>query len=201
MVLREIMPEARPRSCGNGGTGAQSAPSPAVWNGAVRLAVPGRVGCEAGLRLTYDKSSISYWLSGTTPRAEVQEVVRETLSRRLRRPVTPEETGFGSDGPGAGFALVVRFVARNAAAARAFDQLAAAAIEGIRAEEPGTLLYINHTVPDEPNVRLFYELYADRSAFEEHERQPHVRRFLAERRQYLESFEVTFLDTMSGKGP
>ncbi|MFE4970948.1 putative quinol monooxygenase [Kitasatospora sp. NPDC056651] len=100
-----------------------------------------------------------------------------------------------------GFALVVRFVAHDATAARAFDRLAEAALEGIRAKEPGTLLYLNHTVPDEPNVRLFYELYADHAAFEEHERQPHVRRFLAERGQYLESFEVTFLDTMSGKGP
>ncbi|MBV6695764.1 antibiotic biosynthesis monooxygenase [Kitasatospora aureofaciens] len=99
-----------------------------------------------------------------------------------------------------GFGLVVRFVARDAAAAHAFDELAQEALEGIRAEEPGTLVYVNHAVPDKPNVRVFYELYADRAAFEEHERQPHVRRFLAERGQYLESFEVTFLDEISGKG-
>ncbi|MFJ8478187.1 hypothetical protein [Kitasatospora sp. NPDC094011] len=55
-----------------------------------------RVGTEAGLRLSYDKSAISHWLSGTRPRADVREVVRETFSRRLGRPVTPEETGFGS---------------------------------------------------------------------------------------------------------
>ncbi|MFI9328593.1 putative quinol monooxygenase [Kitasatospora sp. NPDC052868] len=98
-----------------------------------------------------------------------------------------------------GFGLVVRFVARDAAAARAFDELAEEALEGIRSQEPGTLVYVNHTVPEEPHVRVFYELYADRAAFEEHERQPHVRRFLAERGQYLESFEVTFLDEISGK--
>ncbi|MFJ9840333.1 putative quinol monooxygenase [Kitasatospora sp. NPDC101155] len=99
-----------------------------------------------------------------------------------------------------GFGLVVRFVARDAAAAHAFDALAEAALEGIRTEEPGTLVYVNHAVSDEPHVRVFYELYADREAFEEHERQPHVRRFLAERGQYLESFEVTFLNEISGKG-
>lgn len=99
-----------------------------------------------------------------------------------------------------GFGLVVRFVARDAASAQAFDALAAEALEGIRASEPGTLVYINHAVPDEPHVRVFYELYADREAFEEHERQPHVRRFLTERAQHLESFEVTFLDAISGKG-
>ncbi|MFJ8478186.1 putative quinol monooxygenase [Kitasatospora sp. NPDC094011] len=100
-----------------------------------------------------------------------------------------------------GFGLVVRFVTRNSAAARAFDQLTEATLKDIRAKEPGTLLYVSHAVPGEPNVRVFYELYADRSAFEEHERQPHVRRFLAERGQHLESFEATFLNEISGKRP
>ncbi|MET9398739.1 hypothetical protein [Kitasatospora sp. NPDC002965] len=54
-----------------------------------------RVGGEQGLGLTYDKSSVSHWLSGARPRAEVREVVREAFARRLGRPVTPEETGFG----------------------------------------------------------------------------------------------------------
>ncbi|MEU3567204.1 antibiotic biosynthesis monooxygenase [Kitasatospora sp. NPDC036755] len=99
-----------------------------------------------------------------------------------------------------GFGLVVRFVARDAAAAHAFDELADQALDGIRAKEPGTLVYVNHAVPNEPHVRIFYELYADREAFEEHERQPHIRRFLAERAQYLESFEVTFLNEIAGKG-
>ncbi|MFB7473356.1 putative quinol monooxygenase [Kitasatospora sp. NPDC056184] len=99
-----------------------------------------------------------------------------------------------------GFGLVVRFVAHDAAAAHAFDRLARETLEQIRAMEPGTLVSINHAVPDQPRVRVFYELYADREAFEEHERQPHVRRFLAERGQYLESFEVTFLDEIDGKG-
>jgi quinol monooxygenase YgiN len=99
-----------------------------------------------------------------------------------------------------GFGLVVRFVAHDEAAARGFDELAAEALEGIRTLEPGTLVYANHAVPDEPNVRVFYELYADRAAFERHEEQPHVRRFLEERGQYLASFEVTFLDEIAGKG-
>ncbi|MEV7770356.1 antibiotic biosynthesis monooxygenase [Kitasatospora sp. NPDC086791] len=99
-----------------------------------------------------------------------------------------------------GFGLVVRFVAHSAEAARAFDQLAEKALEGIRAKEPGTVVYVNHTVPEEPDVRVFYELYADRAAFEEHERQPHVQEFLAGRARYLASFDVTFLDEISGKG-
>ncbi|MDH6575822.1 antibiotic biosynthesis monooxygenase [Kitasatospora sp. MAP5-34] len=99
-----------------------------------------------------------------------------------------------------GFGLVVRFTAHDVASARAFDELAEEVLEGIRALEPGTLLYVNHAVVDEPTVRVFYELYADRDAFEVHEQQAHVRRFLAERAQYLESFEVTFLNELAGKG-
>ncbi len=99
-----------------------------------------------------------------------------------------------------GFGLVVRFTAHDEEAATAFDRLATEALEGIRELEPGTLVYANHTVPDEPTVRVFYELYADRAAFERHEEQPHVQRFLAERAQYLSSFEVTFLNEVAGKG-
>ncbi|GAA2129906.1 hypothetical protein GCM10009760_01700 [Kitasatospora kazusensis] len=98
-----------------------------------------------------------------------------------------------------GFGLVVRFTAHDEEAAAAFDRLAAEALDGIRAHEPGTLVYVNHRVPDEPAVRVFYELYADREAFEKHEEQPHVQRFLTERGQYLESFEVTFLDELAAK--
>lgn len=98
-----------------------------------------------------------------------------------------------------GFGLVVRFTAHDEEAAAVFDRLAAEALVGIRAHEPGTLVYVNHRVPEEPRVRVFYELYADRGAFEKHEEQPYVQRFLTERAQYLESFEVTFLDELAGK--
>ncbi|MEV7779078.1 hypothetical protein [Kitasatospora sp. NPDC088351] len=67
----------------------------ATWGNDQLARAVNRVGNEAGLHLTYDKSSVSHWLSGARPRAEVQEVIRETLSRRLGRPVTPEETGLG----------------------------------------------------------------------------------------------------------
>jgi quinol monooxygenase YgiN len=99
-----------------------------------------------------------------------------------------------------GYGLVVRFTAKDEAAAAAFDALVAETLEGIQQEEPGTLVYVNHSVPDEPTVRVFYELYADQPAFEAHEAQPHVRRFLAERGQYLSSTEVTFLRDVAGKG-
>lgn len=100
-----------------------------------------------------------------------------------------------------GFGLYVRFTLRSEEAAEAFDALAAETLAGIKVHEPGTLAYVVHTVPEEPAVRVFYELYADRAAFDAHEEQPHTRRFLAEREQYLSGVEVTFLTAEAGTGP
>lgn len=99
-----------------------------------------------------------------------------------------------------GYALTVRFTTRDADAAQRFDALVARTLEGIRAE-PGTLVYVVHIPEDEPLVRVFYELYADRAAFEAHEAQEHTKRMLSEREQYLASTEVQFLHELSGKRP
>ncbi|WP_327429764.1 putative quinol monooxygenase [Streptomyces sp. NBC_01236] len=98
-----------------------------------------------------------------------------------------------------GFGLVVRFTLRDQDAATAFDDLCVGTLEGIKAQEPGTLTYVTHIPVDEPLIRVFYELYADRAAFEAHEAQPHTKRFLAEREQYLAGVEVTFLNSIAGK--
>ncbi|WP_438490716.1 putative quinol monooxygenase [Streptomyces sp. S186] len=95
-----------------------------------------------------------------------------------------------------GFALTVRFTLRDAAAAQQFDELVARTSAGIRME-PGTLVYAVHTPIEEPLVRVFYELYADQDAFQDHEEQPHTRHFLATREQFLTSTEVTFLKELA----
>lgn len=99
-----------------------------------------------------------------------------------------------------GYALAVRFTTRDADAAQQFDALVDRTLEGIR-HEPGTLAYVVHVPTDAPNDRVFYELYADEDAFQEHERQPHTRHFLKEREQYLTNTEVTFMTTRAGKQP
>ncbi|WP_320780734.1 putative quinol monooxygenase [Streptomyces sp. CRN 30] len=98
-----------------------------------------------------------------------------------------------------GLGLVVRFLLASDEAAAAFDDLCARTMEGIEEHEPGTLVYVRHTPPEEPLTRVFYELYADREAFEAHEAQEHVRHFLSERGQYLAGTEVIFLDAIDGK--
>ncbi|MDI3423762.1 putative quinol monooxygenase [Streptomyces luteolus] len=97
-----------------------------------------------------------------------------------------------------GFGLVVRFTLREGAN-DAFDALTAKTLEGVRAAEPGTALYLTHRVPDEPSVRVFYELYEDRAAFEAHEAQPYVQHFLRERERYVARTEVTLLSAIDGK--
>ncbi|MFF1732450.1 putative quinol monooxygenase [Streptomyces sp. NPDC058247] len=98
-----------------------------------------------------------------------------------------------------GYGLVVRFALSGEGAATSFDELCDQTLEGIKAKEPGTLAYVIHVPHGEPLVRVFYELYADRAAFEAHESQPHTKRFLAEREQYLVGTEVTFLDAINSK--
>jgi quinol monooxygenase YgiN len=69
--------------------------------------------------------------------------------------------------------------------ARGFDELVDRTVREIGENESGTLAYLVHDVSDAAASRVFYELYRDREAFDEHERQPHVKRFLTERGAYL----------------
>jgi quinol monooxygenase YgiN len=63
-----------------------------------------------------------------------------------------------------------------------FDRLAEEAAEYVRTGEPDTLVYVIHLVPNAPLQRIFYEIYRDRPAFDSHESQPYMQRFVAERR-------------------
>jgi quinol monooxygenase YgiN len=95
------------------------------------------------------------------------------------------------------FGLVVRFDLKPHFA-EAFDQLVEGTVRQIRESEPGTLAYLVHGVSDAPASRVFYELYRDKDAFEVHERQPHVKHFLAERGAYLVSDPVVWWLSPSG---
>jgi len=98
------------------------------------------------------------------------------------------------------FGLVVRFTLKDGVAAD-FDRLVEMTVSEIHQHEPGTLIYAAHEVEGEPNVRVFYELYRDRSAFDDHERQAHTRRFLTERERYLSGPpQVDFLALQTAAG-
>jgi quinol monooxygenase YgiN len=97
------------------------------------------------------------------------------------------------------FGLVVRFTLRPGHE-REFDKLVAATVAEIEQHEPGTLLYIAHLVDDDPQTRIFYELYRDKAAFEAHEEQPHVQHFLAEREWLVDRVEVDRLSPRAYAG-
>ncbi len=63
-----------------------------------------------------------------------------------------------------------------------FDRLAEQTAEQVRTGEPDALVYVIHLVPNAPMQRIFYEIYRDRAAFDAHESQPYMQRFVAERR-------------------
>jgi quinol monooxygenase YgiN len=98
------------------------------------------------------------------------------------------------------FGLCVRFTCKDQASAEAYDRLVAETVEGIKAHEPGTLVYAAHTVKGQPLQRVFYELYQDEEAFHAHEAAPHTRRFLEQRDLYVTSTEVDWLTLQTGKG-
>ena len=91
-----------------------------------------------------------------------------------------------------GYGLVVRFHLKPGAA-EGFDQLVSETVPEIAKHESGTLVYTVHRVDSDPGQRIFYELYADKAAFDAHEAQPHTLRFLEARGQYLASYEVDFV--------
>jgi|tagenome__1003787_1003787.scaffolds.fasta_scaffold20949435_3 quinol monooxygenase YgiN len=66
-----------------------------------------------------------------------------------------------------------------------FDRLAEEAAELVSAGEPDTLVYVIHLVPNAPMQRIFYEVYRDRAAFDAHESQPYMQRFVAGRRSLV----------------
>jgi quinol monooxygenase YgiN len=98
------------------------------------------------------------------------------------------------------FGLAVRFTCKDEESAKGFDALVAETVPQIGQHEPDTIVYAVHTVEDKPLQRIFYELYRDRDAFQAHESQPHTRRMLAEREQYLSCVDVDFLTLQTGKG-
>ncbi|MFD5767038.1 Tat pathway signal protein [Streptomyces sp. NPDC127049] len=65
------------------------------WSQTVLAAAMVRVAVESGAEevITVKRSHIAMWVAGTRPRSQAAAILRETLSRRLGRPVTFAELG------------------------------------------------------------------------------------------------------------
>jgi quinol monooxygenase YgiN len=72
----------------------------------------------------------------------------------------------------------------------AFDRLTEEAVRAVRDLEPNTFIFACHVARNAPNQRVFYQLYRDRMAYQEHERQPHIQHFLAEGSSHIRTTKV-----------
>ncbi|WP_433178171.1 hypothetical protein [Actinoallomurus sp. CA-150999] len=70
----------------------------AGWTLAQTSSAVNTVGAENGLRLYYDRTSISHWLSGTVPRKDALPCAVEAFARRLARPMSPQSLGWPDTG-------------------------------------------------------------------------------------------------------
>jgi quinol monooxygenase YgiN len=80
-----------------------------------------------------------------------------------------------------------------------FDALAEKVVAEVRASEPDALVYAVHSVPNAPMQRIFYEVYRDRTAYEEHKRHVYIQRFDVERGPYVLATNVIELGTQQAK--
>jgi quinol monooxygenase YgiN len=83
----------------------------------------------------------------------------------------------------------------------AFDRQAEELVQAVRAGEPDTLVFTCHDVVNAPTQRIFYQLFRDQAAFATHQRQPYLRRFLADSRTHVLTTNVIELRLGSAKLP
>jgi quinol monooxygenase YgiN/uncharacterized membrane protein HdeD (DUF308 family) len=112
---------------------------------------------------------------GTTAAGPVPPVAASALS------APPEGTGKVTAKP---YGRILIFTLLDDRVAD-FDRIAEQTAEEVMTSEPDTLVYVIHLVPNAPMQRIFYEIYRDRAAFERHEDQPYMQRFVADRRSLV----------------
>jgi autoinducer 2-degrading protein len=81
-------------------------------------------------------------------------------------------------------ANIITIIAKLRAASGKGDALEALLTEQaavVRAQEPGCLVYRPHRSTRDPEVFVFYEMYADQAAVEAHRTAPHLAAFRARR--------------------
>lgn len=81
----------------------------------------------------------------------------------------------------------------------AFDRLAEATVQAVQRGEPDTLVYACHAVKSAPLQRIVYELYRDEVAYRDHQRQPHVERFVNDRQTMVLATNIIELDVNAAK--
>jgi len=178
---RDLRDPRAPRAPGPGG--------PAAWGGPGARAERG-LRTEPGRRVPPPVPPPDWYPPETAGRAFTSPPGPAAAAAAAAVGVEAEGVGFGPDvapagapgaAPGRPYGRILIFTLLEDRTAD-FDRLAEQAAEEVRTGEPGTLVYVIHLVPNAPLQRIFYEIYADRAAFDSHENQPYMQRFVAERR-------------------
>jgi quinol monooxygenase YgiN len=163
------------------------------------LPLPGATSAELmleGAVLNNPAAGVIVIAGGYKKRANVDKARREVLDQDRYGPATPSDKGATMM-----IRLVVRYDLLDRESAERFDQLTTELVAHITAQEPLTLLYVTHAVSAEPLSRLFYEVYADETAFQAHEQAQHVIDFHARMKPLLAGDpRVQFLTSGPGKG-
>ncbi|MGH3269602.1 MAG: putative quinol monooxygenase [Trebonia sp.] len=183
-----------PRGCESGTPGAPPSPEPRQPGGG-RPAAAGyaRPRFPEAERYDFAGQDVQAYTGGrdADPAYGDQRQAGRQVNGQFGRPspasgrefLSPEETPAGNDNWAESmrpYGRLTIFTLLDDKAAE-FDRLAERAAEGVRMAEADTLVYVIHVVPKAPMQRIIYEIYRDRAAFEEHERQPHMQRFAADR--------------------
>lgn len=105
----------------------------------------------------------------------------------------------GTDSVNEVLGTLLRFELKDDAAVRGFDTLAEQLTAAVRAAEPGTLVYVFHTVEDAPLSRVVYEVYANQEAVERHQSADYFQRAMVELDQYVVSARMEVLGAPHGK--
>ncbi|MEV0613925.1 antibiotic biosynthesis monooxygenase [Nonomuraea sp. NPDC050404] len=109
----------------------------------------------------------------------------------------PQQSGSSKPSPNI-YGLLTVFTIVDGAG-DAFDRLAEATVEAVRRGEPDTLVYACHAVKSAPLQRIVYELYRDEVAYRDHQRQPHVERFVNDRQAMVLATNVIELSVSAAK--
>lgn len=176
---------------------AMGGASALVWFGAVRV-LPDDTDEPDDLEEPYDMPSRAEPPHRSGPHPE-----RPSFAPPVPAPVPqpgPQAAGAQLPGPQAAgqYGRITIYTLREGHAA-AFDRLAAEVTQAVREREPGTLVYTCHTVDNAPAQRIFYQLFRDAAAVEEHTRQPHVQRFAGEARAHVTGTNVIELTVNAAK--
>ena len=115
---------------------------------------------------------------------------------QARRP-QPAPGGGGKPAPTI-YGLLTVFTIMDGAG-DAFDRLADATVQAVQRGEPDTLVYACHAVKSAPLQRIVYELYRDEVAYRDHQRQPHVERFVNDRQTMVLATNIIELDVNAAK--